>query len=171
MSKEPYQMARAFHETFAPTPPNAPKAFSKERGSFRAGFKAEEIVEFLYGVAEGDEAEFKELVERLHESVDQAKEKVLAKAETVEDPLIAEVDALTDLLYFTYGSFALIGVDPQPIFEIVHRANMGKLFPDGKPRYHPVTNKVMKPEDWQQKYAPEPLIKEEIDRQKGKAKK
>ena len=53
MSKEPYQMAKEFHETFAPAPPNLPKAFSKERGSFRAGFKAEEIVEFLYGVAEG----------------------------------------------------------------------------------------------------------------------
>ena len=125
----------------------------------------------MYGVAEGDEAEFSDLVEKLHESVEQAKEKVLTKGEKVEDALTAEVDALTDLLYFTYGSFALIGVDPQPIFEIVHRANMGKLFPDGKPRYHPVTNKVMKPEDWQQKYAPEPLIKEEINRQKGKAEK
>ena len=171
MSKEPYQMAKEFHETFAPAPPNLPKAFSKERGSFRAGFKAEEIVEFLYGVAEGDEAEFSDLVEKLHESVEQAKEKVLTKGEKVEDALTAEVDALTDLLYFTYGSFALIGVNPQLIFEIVHRANMGKLFPDGKPRYHPVTNKVMKPEDWQQKYAPEPLIKEEINRQKGKAEK
>ncbi|MFQ7233377.1 MAG: HAD family hydrolase [Enterococcus hulanensis] len=166
---EPYQMAREFHETFTPTPPNKPKVFTKERGSFRAGFKAEEIVEFLYGVAEGDEAEFAELVKELHESVDQAKEKVLTKAEVVDDPLIAEVDALTDLLYFTYGSFALIGVDPKPIFEIVHRANMGKLFPDGKPRYHPVTNKVLKPGDWQEKYAPEPLIKKELDRQKGKA--
>jgi predicted HAD superfamily Cof-like phosphohydrolase len=125
----------------------------------------------LYGVAEGDEAEFSDLVEKLHESVEQAKEKVLTKGEKVEDALTAEVDALTDLLYFTYGSFALIGVNPQPIFEIVHRANMGKLFPDGKPRYHPVTNKVMKPEDWQQNYAPEPLIKEEINRQKGKAEK
>ena len=125
----------------------------------------------MYGVAEGDEAEFSDLVEKLHESVEQAKEKVLTKGEKVEDALTAEVDALTDLLYFTYGSFALIGVNPQPIFEIVHRANMGKLFPDGKPRYHPVTNKVMKPEDWQQKYAPEPLIKEEINRQKGKAEK
>ena len=66
MSKEPYQMAKEFHETFAPAPPNLPKAFSKERGSFRAGFKAEEIVEFLYGVAEGDEAEFSDLVEKLH---------------------------------------------------------------------------------------------------------
>ena len=171
MSKEPYQMAKEFHETFAPAPPTLPKAFSKERGSFRAGFKAEEIVEFLYGVAEGDEAEFSDLVEKLHESVEQAKEKVLTKGEKVEDALTAEVDALTDLLYFTYGSFALIGVNPQPIFEIVHRANMGKLFPAGKPRYHPVTNKVMKPEDWQQNYAPEPLIKEEINRQKGKAEK
>lgn len=166
---EPYQMAREFHETFAPAPPEQPKAFSKERGSFRAGFKVEEIVEFLYGAAEGDTAEFNELVKNLHTSIDQAQKKVLAKKETVEDPLIAEVDALTDLLYFTYGSFALIGVDPKPIFEIVHRANMGKLFPDGKPRYHPITNKVMKPEDWQAKFAPEPLIKKELDRQKGKA--
>jgi predicted HAD superfamily Cof-like phosphohydrolase len=167
--KEPYQMAREFHQTFAPQPPETPRAFTKDRGSFRAGFKAEEIVEFLYGVAEGNEAEFEDLVKKLHESVDQAKEKVLAKAEPVEDALISEVDALTDLLYFTYGSFALIGVDPQPIFEIVHRANMGKRFPDGKPRYHPVTNKVMKPEDWQENYAPEPLIKKELDRHKGKA--
>ena len=90
----------------------------------------------------------------------------MTKAEPVKDPLVAEVDALTDLLYFTYGSFALIGVDPKPIFEIVHRANMGKLFPDGKPRYHPITNKVMKPDDWQEKYAPEPLIKRELDRQR-----
>ncbi|MDT2759604.1 HAD family hydrolase [Enterococcus xiangfangensis] len=167
--KEPYQLAREFHETFAPRPPKKPTAFSAKQGSFRAGFKVEEIVEFLYGAAAGDEMIFNELVEKLHESIDQAQEKVLAKAEAVEDPLITEVDALTDLLYFTYGSFALIGVNPKPIFEIVHRANMGKLFPDGKPHYHPVTNKVMKPEEWYEKYAPEPLIKKELDRQKGKA--
>lgn len=63
--KEPYQMAREFHQTFAPQPPEAPRAFTKDRGSFRAGFKAEEIVEFLYGVAEGNEAEFEDLVKNL----------------------------------------------------------------------------------------------------------
>ncbi|MFC4772058.1 pyrophosphohydrolase domain-containing protein [Enterococcus hermanniensis] len=162
-------MAREFHETFAPAPPNVPTAFTQERGNFRAGFKAEEIVEFLYAVAKGDEKLFEEYVEELHQSVDQAKIKVLTKAETVADPLTAEVDALTDLLYFTYGSFALMGVDPQPIFEIVHRANMGKLFPGGKPRYDPVTNKVLKPEDWAKKFAPEPLIQKELNRQKGNA--
>lgn len=167
--KDPYQMAREFHETFALTPPNTPTAFTPDRGKFRAGFKAEEIVEFLYAVAEGDEKLFAEYVAELHQSVDQAKLKVLSKGEPVVDPLTAEVDALTDLLYFTYGSFALIGVDPQPIFKIVHRANMGKLFPDGKPRYHPITNKVLKPEDWAQRFAPEPLIQKELERQKGNA--
>ena len=58
--------------------------------------------------------------------------------------MIEQVDALTDILYFTYGSFSLLGVDPTNIFDIVHQANMGKLFPDGQPHYHPVTNKSAK---------------------------
>ena len=42
---------------------------------------------------------------------------------------------------------------------------MGKLFPDGKPHYDPVTNKVLKPENWEQDFAPEAKIKAEIQRQ------
>ena len=42
---------------------------------------------------------------------------------------------------------------------------MGKLFPDGKPHYDPVTNKVLKPENWQMEYAPESKIAAEIQRQ------
>ena len=81
------------------------------------------------------------------------------------DTLVEQVDALCDLLYFTYGSFSLLGVDPAPILKIVHEANMGKLFPDGMPHYHPVTHKVMKPADWEERFAPEPRIKAEIERQ------
>ena len=88
-----------------------------------------------------------------------------------KEPLIEQVDALTDILYFTYGSFSLLGVDPTNIFDIVHQANMGKLFPDGQPHYHPVTNKVLKPADWEQNYAPEPKIAKEIQRQIEQAKK
>ncbi|GCF93355.1 haloacid dehalogenase [Enterococcus florum] len=166
--KSPYEMAREFHHVFEPQPPEKPSAFSTERAGFRAGFKIEEIVEFVYGAVEGNPQKFEAMIEQLHQNIDQAKEKVLAKQSEVEDPLIAEVDALTDLLYFTYGSFALIGVDPQPIFEVVHRANMGKLFPDGKPRYHPETHKVQKPDNWAADFAPEPLIKRELERQKAK---
>ena len=55
--------------------------------------------------------------------------------------------------------------DPEEVFEIVHRANMGKIFPDGKAHFDPVTHKILKPDDWEEKYAPEPAIKKELDRQ------
>ena len=31
----------------------------------------------------------------------------------------------------------LMGVDPERIFDIVHQANMGKMFPDGKAHFGP----------------------------------
>lgn len=63
----------------------------------------------------------------------------------------------------------MLGVDPTRIFDIVHQANMGKLFPDGKPHYDPVTNKVLKPDNWQKDYAPEERIAKEINEQMKKA--
>lgn len=82
-----------------------------------------------------------------------------------ETPLVGEVDALTDLLYLTYGSFVLMGVDPKPLFDTVHEANMGKIFPDGKAHFDPVTHKILKPDDWEEHFAPEPSIRRELDSQ------
>ena len=36
---------------------------------------------------------------------------------------------------------------------------MGKIFPDGKAHFDPVTHKILKPDNWEEKYAPEPAIK------------
>lgn len=164
--ENPFEKAEAFHKQFDNRRPNIPTEFSAQQASARAGFKAEELVEFLYGAANNDQELFKELVTKLKESVDQAEAKVLSKQKSVTNPLVEQVDALTDLLYFTYGSFSLLGVEPTEIFSIVHEANMGKLFPDGKPRYHPVTHKVLKPENWEKDFAPEPKIKAELERQR-----
>ena len=79
--------------------------------------------------------------------------------------MVGQVDALIDTLYLTYGSFDLMGVDPEEVFEIVHRANMGKIFPDGQAHFDEVTHKILKPEDWEEKYAPEPAIQKELERQ------
>ncbi|MDH6365720.1 putative HAD superfamily Cof-like phosphohydrolase [Enterococcus sp. PF1-24] len=165
--RNPFEMTEAFHDLFGPEKPATPIAFSKENAGFRAGFKVEELVEFLYAAADNDATVFTELIEGLHENVETAKNKVLAKNEAVADVLVGEVDALVDLLYFTYGSFTLLGVDPTKIFEIVHEANMNKCFPDGKPHYHPVTNKVLKPDNWQAEFAPETKIAKEIARQQA----
>lgn len=161
----PYEMAVEFHETFNPEKPAKPTAFSPEAAAYRAGFKAEELVEFLYSAANNDSAVFHQLVQDLKGAVDQAEKKIINKNKPVSDPLVEEVDALTDMLYFTYGSFCLLGVEPTKIFEIVHQANMGKLFPDGQPHYDPITNKVLKPENWEADFAPEAKIKQEIQKQ------
>ncbi|GMA46553.1 haloacid dehalogenase [Tetragenococcus muriaticus] len=162
---EPFEMAEEFHETFNPEKPGKPTAFTQAKALNRTGFKVEELVELLYATSKGNRKQFLEMVEQLHEAVEQAKEKVLHKQSSNFDPLVAQTDALADLLYFTYGSFVLLGVDPKPIMEIVHQANMGKVFPDGKPHYDPKTNKVLKPENWESEYAPEAKIKDEILRQ------
>ena len=110
--QSPYEMACAFHEVFNPHQPEQPTAFSPELASRRAEFKVEELVEFLYSAADNDQVLFQQLVNGLKKSVDKAEQKVLAKGKPVSDPLVEEVDALVDLLYFTYGSFCLMGIKP-----------------------------------------------------------
>jgi len=166
----PFEKTEEFHQVFNYKKAVLPTAFSAEVASKRAGFKIEELVEFLYSAADNDISVFNESLIQLKEAIDQAEKKVLAKNTKVEDPLVDQVDALTDLLYFTYGSFSLLGVDPTDIFTIVHEANMGKIFPDGMPHYDKITHKVLKPKDWQEKYAPEVKIKAELERQKKIAK-
>ena len=163
---QPFEMAETFHRIFDNNRPAQPTPFSKEQVQNRVGFKVEELVELLYASSQAGTNDFEESVAAMHQAIDRAQAKILAKDETVDDVLVEQVDALTDLLYFTYGSFSLLGVDPQPILEIVHQANMGKLFPDGQPHYDPVTHKVLKPLNWAQDYAPEEKIKAEIKRQK-----
>ena len=52
-------------------------------------------------------------------------------------------DALTDILYVTYGAGYAYGIDLDKCFEEVQRANMSKLGTDGKPIYNE-KGKVMK---------------------------
>ncbi|MEQ7189238.1 HAD family hydrolase [Enterococcus hirae] len=167
--KTPFQQVEEFHKIFDPRSPDVPTAFSKQAAIYRAEFKIEELVELIAANCQGDQAQLHEGVTALHEALEKAEQKMLTKKEWGQAPLIEQVDALTDLLYFTYGSFSLLGVDPTKIFEIVHQANMGKLFPDGKPHYHPVTNKVLKPDNWEEQCAPEPKIAKEIQRQIAQA--
>ena len=53
------------------------------------------------------------------------------------------VDALTDILYVTYGAGHAFGVNLDECFDEVQRSNMSKLGEDGKPIYNE-NGKVMK---------------------------
>lgn len=163
-----FNKVKDFHELMDGETNETPRLYASKEAGHRADFKVEEIVEFLYAASQGDKKTFTQSVLDLHAAVDKAASKVQAK-EHPETPLVGEVDALVDLLYLTYGSFVLMGVDPKPFFDTVHEANMGKIFPDGKAHFDPVTHKVLKPDDWEERFAPEPKIKRELDRQLQKA--
>ena len=64
--------------------------------------------------------------------------------EAIENKDLKEVaDALTDILYVTYGAGHAFGIDLNKCFEEVQNSNMSKLDSNGKPIYNE-KGKVMK---------------------------
>jgi predicted HAD superfamily Cof-like phosphohydrolase len=76
--------------------------------------------------------------------VDLIEEELNELKEAIKNNDIVEVaDALTDILYVTYGAGHSFGVDLDKCFDEVQRSNMSKLGEDGKPIYND-SGKVMK---------------------------
>ena len=64
--------------------------------------------------------------------------------QAIKDRDIKEIaDALTDILYVTYGAGHAFGIDLDKCFDEVQESNMSKLGADGKPIYNE-NGKVMK---------------------------
>jgi predicted HAD superfamily Cof-like phosphohydrolase len=63
---------------------------------------------------------------------------------SINDKNLLEVaDALTDILYVTYGAGHAFGIDLDKCFDEVQKSNMSKLDTNGKPIYNE-SGKVMK---------------------------
>ena len=60
-----------------------------------------------------------------------------------ENDVLEVADALTDILYVTYGAGHAFGIDLDQCFEEVQNSNMSKLDENGKPIYND-SGKVMK---------------------------
>ena len=72
------------------------------------------------------------------------KEELEELEQALNDKNLLEVaDALTDILYVTYGAGHSFGINLDSCFEEVQRSNMSKLDEDGKPIYNEY-GKVMK---------------------------
>ncbi len=80
--------------------------------------------------------------------LDLIREELSELKEAVEKKDIKEVaDALTDILYVTYGAGHAFGINLDKCFEEVQNSNMSKLGSDGKPIYNE-RGKVMKGPDY-----------------------
>ena len=82
----------------------------------KAGFPNEKITSLRYDLIKEELDEFK---------------KALDKKDLKE-----VADALTDILYVTYGAGHAFGIDLDKCFEEVQNSNMSKLGEDGKPIYN-----------------------------------
>ena len=65
------------------------------------------------------------------------------KAAISNNDIVEVADALTEILYVTYGAGHSFGIDLDKCFNEVQESNMSKLGDDGKPIYND-TGKVMK---------------------------
>ena len=65
------------------------------------------------------------------------------KQAIIDKDLKEVADALTDILYVTYGAGHAFGIDLDKCFDEVQKSNMSKLGADGKPIYNE-SGKVMK---------------------------
>ena len=76
--------------------------------------------------------------------LDLIKEELEELKEAMNNKDLLEVaDALTDILYVTYGAGHALGIDLDKCFEEVQNSNMSKLDENGKPIYNE-SGKVMK---------------------------
>ena len=76
--------------------------------------------------------------------LDLIKEELRELTEAMNNNDLLEVaDALTDILYVTYGAGHAFGINLDRCFEEVQNSNMSKLDENGKPIYN-VSGKVMK---------------------------
>lgn len=155
---------RKFHKAFKHPVAYKPTVIKAERALNRTIWTGEELVEFLHASSK-DKDEFTNLFESFLNGLDNAYKKSMKSdtPKTYTERLVAQADALTDAQYFIDGTFVESGVNPLPLFDIVQRANMGKLH-NGVPKYRE-DGKILKPDNWFELYAPEPRLKEEIKKQ------
>lgn len=166
--KTTYDLVKIFHSTFNVKMPIEPTPLSKEDALIRASFIGEELVELLHA-SSSNKAElvdlFGKLVDKMEVSLAREFEKEFPKTEV--ERLTKQFDSLLDCDVFTNGSYTLIGLDPKQSMKEVFKANMAKLFEDGKPRYREGDGKILKPDGWQ---SPDDSIQSDVIRQIEEAK-
>jgi len=132
--------------------PKVPGLMNKEETLFIIKMMLDEIMELGATVAGPEEVKMN-MINMINES----KDINLEIEKMTEDELIAEqADAFVDVYYFMQNAACKKGINLSKIFQVVHKANMNKRFPDGM--FHKREDgKIIKPLNWE-----EPNVTKEI---------
>ena len=123
---------------------NPPQNYENEEGR-KNMTNQERVIEFMktFGQDVKNKPSFstdkinKLRIDLIREELDEFKEAMKNK------DILEVADALTDILYVTYGAGHAFGIDLDKCFEEVQNSNMSKLDQNGKPIYNE-SGKVMK---------------------------
>ena len=129
-----YEKVREFHEAFGHPVAEEPTAIADNRAELRLALILEEAIE-LAEAAGFDTAALQEAVSK--------------GLERIEEPdVVGIADALGDLEYVVNGAALEHGINLPAVVTEIHRSNMTKLGPDGKPIYRE-DGKILKGEGYE----------------------
>lgn len=131
-----YERVREFHETFGHPVADKPVVPADDRTRLRLSLILEEALELA------DAMGF--FTQEVREYID----KMVDYGPVVEGDLIGIADALGDLDYVVNGAALEHGIDLPVVTAEIHRSNMTKLGPDGKPIYRE-DGKILKGEGYE----------------------
>ena len=112
-------------------------------GAIMSNFQSVKKFMQTFGQEVKDKTEFpdKKIVQLRYDLI---KEELEEFNEAIKDKDMTEIaDALTDILYVTYGAGHAFGIDLDECFNEVQKSNMSKIGVNGKPIYNE-SGKVMK---------------------------
>jgi len=113
------------------------------KGNFMTNFEDVKVFMEKFGQRVNTKPQFPDQ-KTMQLRLDLIKEELNELKEAMETKNLKEIaDALTDILYVTYGAGYAYGINLDKCFKEVQRANMSKLGNDGKPIFNE-KGKVMK---------------------------
>ena len=136
-----YEMVKEFHETFGHPVADKPTAITDDRMTLRLALILEEAIELAdaLGFATDD----------IKDSAAYMLNKIGPRVYEDKVDIVAVADALGDLEYVVNGAALEHGINLPKVVAEVHRSNMTKLGPEGKPIYRE-DGKILKGENFEE---------------------
>lgn len=132
-----YERVKEFHETFGHPVGDKPEVPDDDRQELRLALILEEALELAEALGFKTEHVKREVGYMLYDYPTES-----------EPDLVGVADALGDLDYVVNGAALEFGIDLPAVTAEVHRSNMTKLGPDGKPIYRE-DGKILKGEGYE----------------------
>ena len=136
------EMVREFTIKTGNECPEHPRVMTKDEVKFLVNMMVSEIAELAQTVCDNNEEVVQMIKDAAHIDLNEYK-----KPDSDYELIADQADAVVDCWYYGLNAFAKTGVNLSSVFDVVHDANMKKIFPDGTVHKR-ADGKIIKPDYW-----------------------